>query len=363
MPVDPVLALRARVFAVLGVVPLVGCITGEKTESTECMSVAEDATTCPSVEEARDSLVGDKCGYTTVSVEGEGTLVEAGDTGDTGFWTSDRCCYPVVNRDDPLDTCVVGRPYIEGGAIVTAAEERRAGGWKRGRAPRVAELSAKERAALAAAWSEDARTEHAAVAAFARFALELMAHGAPADLVAEAHRAALDEVRHAKLAFALASGYAGEELAPGAFPFGEGVRLAPDLPALAAAVAREGCVGETVVACLAADALSRATDPAVRATMAVIARDEARHAELAWRTLRWAVERGGEATRAAVEAVFEEVARAGIVMPAITDGADRAVLDAHGRIGAEDTARGVARALRDVVLPAGFALVGRRLAA
>ncbi|MFZ5477647.1 MAG: ferritin-like domain-containing protein [Myxococcota bacterium] len=359
MPVDPVLALRARVFAVLGLVPLAACYGAEDANGEGCVSVEEGVTECPSADEVRDDLEGDHCGYTTVAVVGEGTF-EAG--GDTGYYTGDRCCYPVVNKDDPLSACVVGRPYVEDGAIVTAGEERRAGGWRRGRAPKVAGLTAAERRVLAEAWSEDARTEHAAVAAFARFAMELMAHGAPADLVAEAHRAALDEVRHAKLAFAIASGYAGEELAPGAFPFGAAVPLAPDLPSLAAAVAREGCVGESVVALLAADALARATDPAVRATLAVIARDEARHAELAWRTLRWAIEVGGEPVREAVAAVFAEVARVGIVQPDVTTGAAREVLDAHGRIGEADTVRGVARALREVVLPAGFALAGRRAA-
>src|SRR6202042_477762 len=121
----------------------------------------------------------------------------------------------------------------------------------------------------------------------------LLAAGAPADLVALAHSAALDEIQHARLCFALASAYAGEEIAPGPFPLGSEVRVGADLKSLAASTFAEGCVGETVAAVVASAQLAQATDPAVRAALAEIAADEARHAELAWRTVAWAVQTGG----------------------------------------------------------------------
>ena len=82
--------------------------------------------------------------------------------------------------------------------------------------PNVASLSADARAAIAAGWTDAARGEHASVPAFSRLSLTLMAMGAPSDLVEAAHRAALDEIEHARMAFGLAAIYAGAEVAPGA---------------------------------------------------------------------------------------------------------------------------------------------------
>src|SRR4051812_37235819 len=120
------------------------------------------------------------------------------------------------------------------------------------------QLPADARRALADHWSEVALLEHASIASFSVFALQLLAVGAPASLVEGAHRAALDEGEHAKLAFRLASRYAGEPLAPGPLPLGDiAVALGSDLEALATSTAREGCVGETVGAVEARAALER----------------------------------------------------------------------------------------------------------
>jgi hypothetical protein len=69
------------------------------------------------------------------------------------------------------------------------------------------------RVELARAWLADASLEHASIASFARFTLLALSFGAPADLLAEAQHAALDEVAHAQLCFGLASRYAGSPLA------------------------------------------------------------------------------------------------------------------------------------------------------
>ncbi len=83
------------------------------------------------------------------------------------------------------------------------------------------------------------------------------------------------------------------------------------LARLAVSTLKEGCIGETVAAVIAAEQLARATDPAVRAALAGIAADEARHAELAWRTVAWAMDTGGPAVREAVDAAL----RAALVVP------------------------------------------------
>src|SRR5262249_45609125 len=151
-----------------------------------------------------------------------------------------------------------GRPYLVEDVARTAPPRRGAGsdGWIHGEEACVEGLSAAERAALAAAWARDALLEHASGASFARFSLALLAGGAPADLVALAHEAALDEIEHARLCFALASRYAGEEIAPGPFPLGGEVAVGGSLREIAVSTVREGCIGETMAAVIAAEQLA-----------------------------------------------------------------------------------------------------------
>ena len=70
-------------------------------------------------------------------------------------------------------------------------------------------------AVVAAHYAEVAAGEHASVASFAHVSLELMAYGAPAELLVDTHRAALDEIEHARMAYALASEYGGCAMGPG----------------------------------------------------------------------------------------------------------------------------------------------------
>merc|ERR1712151_1128793 len=54
-------------------------------------------------------------------------------------------------------------------------------------------------------WVRRAKDEFISIASFNRFSLDLLRFGAPADLVAAAQKAALEEIGHAKLSFAVAS--------------------------------------------------------------------------------------------------------------------------------------------------------------
>jgi hypothetical protein len=229
-------------------------------------------------------------------------------------------------------------------------------GWSERALPDLASLTPAERASLAAAWTADALLEHASVASFSRVSLALLAVGAPADLIELTHQAALDEIRHARLCFALATAYAGEDVAPGAFPLGGSVPVATSLLELAVSTTREGCIGETVAAVLAAEQLARATDPAVRAALAQIADDEARHTQLAWRTVAWAIYSGGSEVRDAVEQALIEGISAMASAPPATDAV---ALEAHGRLDAATTAAVTRGALADVVGPCARALLGR----
>jgi hypothetical protein len=187
------------------------------------------------------------------------------------------------------DRCCEGSPTTRRDARGAGEEDA---GW-------AMEVEGGERdAALAEAWSSDARMEHASIASFARATLELLAVGAPPALVSATQQASLDEVEHARLCFALASRYAGRELGPGPLAV-VGPRSA-DLVRLACDVFVEGCVGETIAALAAVRAGRGCEDEVVREVLAKIADDEARHAAVAWATLGWACERGGEAVREAV---------------------------------------------------------------
>jgi len=265
-----------------------------------------------------------------------------------------------------------GRPFLVGAEAKTASPERADRGWALvGLAIEVegveppppsevspTSMSADHRAALARAWEADGLLEHASIAAFSRFALELLAVGAPPDLIAAASQAAIDEVRHARLCFALAQRYGGETIAPTPFPFGGSVSVSGSLVALAAATAREGCIGETLSAALAAEQLARATDPAVRRALGTITEDESSHAELAWRTVAWAIEHGGEEVRAAVEVVFLEPDRH---LPSIAAALDlpAGALAAHGRLSPAEARAALIRAVDDVIRPCAQALCER----
>jgi hypothetical protein len=203
-----------------------------------------------------------------------------------------ECCYEV--RYDcgamVVGCSYTGRPLlIEGRPLEGAA--RRVRGWQDARLPRpdLAGLSAQERQLLAGHWARIGAAEYASVAGFQRFAMDLMANGAPSDLIERAQRAALDEMRHARLAFTLASAFAGAPIGPGALDLPAAVPIHRSLTELAVATAEEGCTVETLSACLLAEALLHATDPAVVAALTQMRRDEDRHAALAWETLRWAL--------------------------------------------------------------------------
>ena len=164
-------------------------------------------------------------------------------------------------------------------------------------------LTAEIREALGAQWVDNGLAEHASVASFSRFSLQLMSVAAPAALVEAAHLAAIDEINHAKLCFGLAAKFTGKQLGPGPFPIPDGVvEVATNLREMATSVAVEGCIGETMSVVRAAAQISMTDDPSVRKVLTTIATDEARHAGLAWKTVRWAYTTGSDEVKEAIRA-------------------------------------------------------------
>jgi demethoxyubiquinone hydroxylase (CLK1/Coq7/Cat5 family) len=128
-----------------------------------------------------------------------------------------------------------------------------------------------------------ALAEHASIASFASHLLELMAIGAPPELLAEVSQAQLDEVMHTQMALERAREL-GAEVIIG--PLDTSCQPRTSLVDIALGVANEGCVNETL-AVLEAEASLPFEDAKGRALLESIARDETRHAALAWRTLQW----------------------------------------------------------------------------
>ncbi|MBX3156081.1 MAG: ferritin-like domain-containing protein [Deltaproteobacteria bacterium] len=245
-----------------------------------------------------------------------------------------QCCYEVLERLRPT---VKGRAArVDGEARVAAIAA--GDGWSADVAPCVEGLPRALRDRLAAAWLEAAQMEHASVASFANLANALLASGAPPELLAATHAAALDEIRHARVAFAIASAYAGVALRPGAFAAARRLRPPATLAELARETFVDGCVNETAASVEAAYAGERALDPVIAGALREIAVDEARHAELAWAIVAWCVRR----EPAILEALRGELAALG--RPAARD----ADLAAHG-VGTDPTAW--SDAMREVVAP------------
>lgn len=302
---------------------------------------------CPDAASAAPLIAGalDPC-TCLMSVDG-GPYIDA-----TG-----SCCYDATL----VSTCVIGRPYTVEREIITA-QARPGSTAFNGQfpMPQVSDLPSSVRRALAKRWCRDALLEHASIASFARFSMALMAAGAPAHLIEGAHQAALDEIRHAKLSFALAAAYGGEEpLGPSPMPLGTQVNISGDLCKIAAEAALEGCVGETLASLLAAEQAAHAQDPALKQALSAIAEDEAQHAELAWKTIAWAIEAGGEPVKAAVQQAFAEAAKQMPTPPEELEGPAH-LLQAHGELEHGDAFKLLAQGLFRVVLPCAGALLSSK---
>jgi hypothetical protein len=240
--------------------------------------------------------------------------------------------------------CAVGRPFLVDGQARLANAARRSD-WCSELRPNLTELSTPERAALADYWRLNGLMEHASVAAFSRFVLDLMSLGAPPTLIQDATQAMLDEAEHTKACFALASAYAGQPMGPGPLSM-IGSLNQRDLREIVQSAVLEGCVGETVAALEAAEALAHATDEAVRAALTQIAADELRHAALAYRFVAWARQELGAVVDDYARRAFAQALRDAPPPPA----ADRGVVG-HGLLSAEHRAELRARVLDELVTP------------
>jgi len=252
--------------------------------------------------------------------------------------------------------CVIGRPFLVAGAERLAPAAARCDWYpQQGSARAAAPLGPALREAVHRGWLDQALMEHASVAAFARFSLQLLALGAPAELCEQAASAMRDEIAHARACFELARRHSDGDVGPGPLDL-TGALDAIDLEAIVLGTIAEGCIGETVAAIEAAEALAHCEDEATRATLARIARDETRHAELAWQFVAWALESGPATLRERAREAFVAALRE-------TDAADIAPspldreLARHGLIAPSVRGELRRRVLSTVIAPCAFALL------
>lgn len=206
---------------------------------------------------------------------------------------------------------------------------------------------------LATAWRAMAATETASIAAFSSYSNQLLALGAPSTLIEDAHRDGLDEIRHARMCYAVATAFDGRVRGAAAFPAAVmPLDHAPTLQSLAIECARESCVLEGASA-IAAGRLAEHPEllPELRDTLREIADDEARHAAHGWDALAWLLPRLDERGREQITNAIAELAehtpkgavdhdaweRFGVAGPTLwSESVRESVRDALQRLGARD---------------------------
>ena len=158
------------------------------------------------------------------------------------------------------------------------------------------DLDAPGRALVAGVWAFRARSEREASSRFERLAGQLAQEDAAAVVVALARRAAEDEVRHVAICEVLAARYGHRSGAEAAVSAGEiGPRRDGARERLLYEMVAFCAVTESINAALMAVSHEQATDPAVRAAVREILRDEVTHARLGWAHLSAERARGGGA--------------------------------------------------------------------
>src|SRR5262245_28320030 len=220
-------------------------------------------------------------------------------------------------------------------------ELREGSDWTAGERPRAEDIDPATRAALEALWLHDAQKEHASVPAFARVSWLLAAAGAPSELLQWCHRAALEEIEHARRCFALAAGYGGSSHTAEPMPelLAGGMESRGDvLVLLATESLADGCLLEDFNADVAAECAEVCEEPVTRAVLLQIAAEERSHAELSWAIVRWTLEHGSSEVAPALERALDELpayrrpTAVSARLRALVSRADPSGMRRHGRL-------------------------------
>ncbi len=170
-----------------------------------------------------------------------------------------------------------------------------------------ARLDPDVRAELARIWAERIPTEYRSITGFGTFAFDLVAAGAPPDLVAVCHRVCIDELRHTELAVRMVEIYGGRrptlprEIS--SLPATQGISAVAQAGRSAIALS---CLGETFACTELAMLRDRAVDPVVRGVLTVFLSDEIVHARIGWAYLAHAIPSADARTKQDVASAVPE---------------------------------------------------------
>lgn len=287
-----------------------------------------------------DASVGDCCYVVNVGFKGQAPVAHCEDPTDP--WADYTYDYTYSYSD--------GRPFTTAEGSRQADTVAQATDWAQ--AAQVAPPADPAlRAAVVDAWTATAQGEHASIASFSRFQLELLALGAPAELLGRAAEAIADEVRHAQLAFRVASAMAGEPVSPAGLSLEGALARSTDEEAVLVGAIVEGCINETIASLGVQRAAAGTNDAALARALTEVADDEARHAELSWAFVRWMLAERPHLVPVAREA-FE-----GFTLGPAPHTTDDPRLAAYGVMGPVAQHRVATEVLERVVRPAAEALL------
>lgn len=201
---------------------------------------------------------------------------------------------------------------------------------------------------LATVWSDAALAAHAAAAAQAELAAQLLRLGAPAPLLLGFGRALLDESALTGAYLELARHYGATDLRLTAVPRrAESSEM--DRVELVLSTLRRACIAATVESSCAREALEHCHDPEARSVLMHTQHARARSAQLGWRFLGWALRDTGPTLADQVRV---------LVLTALDSPPAQRQLSARERqllrygVLAEGQRRAIEqRVLRDIVLP------------
>jgi hypothetical protein len=221
-------------------------------------------------------------------------------------------------------------------------------------------MTSDERAWLGRKWLEAGLGEHASVAAFACFVLDLMQLGAPPDLILGAVHAMEDEVEHARLCFGVARQFNNGPASPGPMLLPQRSEHREPAAILESAIF-EGCFEEVVSAECARVARDRADASYIRNVMERIAADEARHADLSWRAVEWILKCHPELRETAVAtfaAKLQACCTDNETSPSAIDEDDSTMPEGYGHLRGASQQRVREMTLDEVIRPRARMLLG-----
>ena len=162
---------------------------------------------------------------------------------------------------------------------------------------------------------KQAEGEHASVASFARHTLQLLTMGAPAELLTASQKASIDEIKHAKMCYGLAGNFLRSRVEAGVLDVEESLEFSTHKDIIQSVIT-EGCIGETLSAIQMKVGSQSAKQSVVKQILEEIAIDESKHAQLAWNTIQWAIERYPE-LQSFIKDIFSNILEKGLEQEAL----------------------------------------------